>query len=243
MSEISVIVPLRNEEQNVEANIKRLAELFIENNIDGEIIAVDDRSTDRTGEILERLREKIGFLEVVTRKGDPIPVEIGFAIRDGIQRAKGEATSLFMGDFSDDPKYLLRMIKKFQEGYDLVIGSRFVKGSETIYYPKRILLFNRLYNSLLRLLFGLRTNDITYSFKVYRTNLLKEISIESSGFEIFVELPLKVIKMRCRYVQIPTGWSPRGRGKSSFRLWDAGRRYILTAMRLRLLGNNDGSLC
>ena len=78
-----------------------------------------------------------------------------------------------MGDLSDHPKDLVRFYFKLQEGYDCVFGSRFIRGGKTYDYPKLKLVINRMANTIVQVSLGIRYNDATNAFKLYRKETIQ----------------------------------------------------------------------
>jgi len=125
-----------------------------------------------------------------------------------------------MADSSDSPKDLLKdyfLIKELK--VDAIFGSRFIKGSLVVNYPKFKLLLNRFANNLIKLLYNSNYNDFTNAFKIYKRSKLNTLgSFESSGFNIFLEIPLKFIENNFLYIITPISWRDRSYGKSHFKI-------------------------
>jgi len=213
MTTVSIIIPANNEESNIKKTIAEVLKLFIERGLRGEIIAVDDRSTDSTGRVLDIIAKKNKFLKVIHRKGSE-GVEIGYAIRDGINKASKDVVVVMMADLSDEPGDVAKMLEKIDEGYDVVCGSRFMEGSELIDYQPIKLISNRLYNKIFSLIFGINSNDFSNAFKAYRRSIFKKIDLESKGFEFNAELVLKAHFLGYKIVDVPVKWHQRKGGKS-----------------------------
>jgi len=241
---LSIVIPFSNEESNVETTINKTDEFLKRNKLNGEIIAVDDRSTDNTGKLLDSISKKIKCLKVIHRKGNQKDVEIGYAIRDGIKSARFDTISVMMGDLSDNPDDIKRMLKKVREGYDVVCGSRFIKGSKLVNYPLLKLIMVRFYNTIFSFLFGLNIKDFSNAFKTYRKYVFETIKLESKEFEITAEIVLKAYIKKFKITEVPVSWYNRKQGKSKLgsfsfssnfilkRLPQIGFRYGLLALRL-----------
>ena len=234
MLSVSVVIPMHNEEANAEKTIRELSKTFKQNKLEGEVIVVDDRSTDSTPLILNRLARKNKLLRVIHRKGDLKVVEVGYAVRDGIALAKYDVVVVMMGDLSDDPKDISRMVREIEKGYDFVVGSRFCEGGKAYDYPLNKLIANRLCNSFTKLIFNLDTNDISNAFKSYRRSALRAIEIESRQFNFTVEIPLKLIKKGYCYTQIPVKWFGRKRGVAKLKVWSSAFAYFKTVLKIFL---------
>jgi len=243
---ISVVIPFHNEEKNVKPIIEKVYKVFRIHKFNGEILAIDDRSTDSTGLILRNLKKTIKNLKIVQRSGDAKGIEIGYAIRDGILASKTDTLTIMMGDQSDDVNDIIKMLKKIDEGYDVVCGSRLIKGSMLVNYPKLKLVLMKAYNKLFSLLFSLPVNDFSNAFKTYRRKVFENIKLESKEFEITAEMLLKAYISRFKITEVPVKWFNRKSGESKlgafsisiefllFKLPRIGWRYCVLASKLYL---------
>src|SRR5581483_6055027 len=135
------------------------------------------------------------------------PPGVGRAVRAGLAAARGDAVVIAMADGSDEPRDICTYYRRLQEGYDAVFGSRFVRGGSVEGYPPLKLAINRLGNHVMRLLFGRSENDLSNALKAYRRDVLRAIGpLESDHFEIFVELPLKVLAAGAHVATVPVAW-------------------------------------
>ncbi len=221
---VSIIIPIRNEEILLKKIIENL-----ENKLESmpfEVIFINDFSTDNTFSTLKNLlQNKNNFaLYDNKRKG------LGGAISEGIKRSSGEFVCIMMSDLSDDIddfKRYYNIIK--EEKVDAVFGSRFIKGSKIIDYPKKKLILNRIFNIITKILFLSNYNDFTNAFKIYKkSSLLKTFPLVSESFNIFLELPLKIISRKMEYKIIPISWTNRKEGSSKFDIKELKSKYLFT---------------
>ena len=132
-----------------------------------------------------------------------------------------------MADKSDSPEDLVNFFRKYGEGYDCVFGSRFMKGGGTINYPRFKLLLNRLTNLIIKILFGIRYNDVTNAFKLYSRETIQGLKpFLSHHFNLTVELPLKAIVRGYSYTVVPNYWTNRKEGESKLKIKEMGSRYF-----------------
>ena len=110
-----------------------------------------------------------------------------------------------MADLSDDFEDLKNYYAKIKENnLDAVFGSRFSKESKVVDYPIKKLILNRIFNFIVRILFLNKYNDYTNAFKIYKSETLKSMSpFISESFNIFLEIPLKIISRNYNYKIIP----------------------------------------
>ncbi|HEY5704828.1 MAG TPA: glycosyltransferase family 2 protein [Terrimicrobiaceae bacterium] len=228
VSYLSVIIPARDEDGSVASTIQRLDLELNAHVIPHEIIVVDDGSSDRTWEILQREGTKIAALRAIR---NPAPHGFGRAIVRGLDAMKGDAAVIMMADESDDSRDVVRYWHKLQEGYDCVFGSRFMRGGRVIDYPTSKLILNRLANGFIRGLFRHRLNDTTNAFKAYRKTVIDGVRpILSPHFNITVELPLKAIVRGYSWAVIPVTWRNRRHGVAKLAIKEMGSRYLLICL-------------
>ena len=155
---------------------------------------------------------------------------LGGAITEGISKANGEAVCIMMSDLSDSIEDLKKYYTIIEnENVDAVFGSRFISGSKIIDYPKKKLILNRIFNIVTKLLFLSDYNDFTNAFKIYKKNaLLKTFPLVSESFNIFLELPLKIISRKMKYKIIPITWTNRKEGSSKFDIKELRAKYLFT---------------
>ncbi len=218
---INIIIPVYNEEELIE---KTLA--AIENKLSGEykIIVIDDFSIDNTRAIAERMAICNKNVRVIS---NVFGAGIAGAFKTGFEEVDADSVVVpVMGDFCDQPEAINRMYDKILEGYDIVCGSRNIKGGSRV--DGRFLknLFSILLSRIMHLISGIPCTDLTNSFKMYRKIALENINIESKGFEIFMEITIKAYLAGYKIVEIPTIWKGREAGKSKFRIFNDGQRYF-----------------
>ena len=226
---ISVVIPAHNEKGNLRELIEQLVVSPIPEESKIEIVLVDDNSSDGTGTIVDSLENEYEFIRVIHRKGKP---GFGLALREGFKAATGDIIIPFMADFSDDFNDIPKLLQKISEGYDVAFGSRFINGGQIEDYPFLKLLCNRAFNIFVRTIFKFEIRDVTNAFKAYKKEVLQQINIESTGFEICAEIPIKAYINSYKMVEVPTTWSGRKRGIAKFSYGKMGWPYLSLAIRL-----------
>ncbi len=225
---LSVVIPAHNEQGCLEATVSSVAAALTREQIPHEILVVNDNSTDNTLDVCRKLAENLQGVRYVS---NPPPNGFGLAVRKGLSLYTGDAVAIVMADGSDDPEDLVAGYRKLQQGYDCAFGSRFLKGSQVIDYPSHKLVLNRLANWFIRVIFGIRYNDVTNAFKLYRHNVIEGIQpILSHHFNLTVELPLKAITRGFSYSVFPIRWYNRKAGVSKLKLKEMGSRYLFIVM-------------
>ena len=221
---LSIIVPVRNESDS----LKDIFEYFSKNleNTNYEVLIINDFSVDNT-----LTNAKILFSENKNFKVfDNQKKGLGGAINLGIEKAVGANIAIMMADQSDDIKDLIKYNNLMNlENYDAILGSRFLKESIVSDYPVQKLVLNRLFNYFVGLIFWNKYNDYTNAFKIYKKQTLIEIKpLISESFNIFLEIPLKIISRKYKYKIIPINWVRRKKGNSKFRIKELRSKYLFT---------------
>src|SRR3990170_8492467 len=167
MTKISLIVPAHNEEENLEILIEKLVPVLEqhEETQNYEIVIVNDNSTDRTPDIINEYASNNTRIKTAHRNSLP---GFGNALKEGFRNATGDIVIPVMGDLSDDPEDIPKLVRKIKEDYDIAYGSRFTEGGTTDGYPPAKMVANRAFNNIVRLLFGIGHKDITNAFQPYR---------------------------------------------------------------------------
>jgi dolichol-phosphate mannosyltransferase len=224
MKKLSVIIPGRDEAENLPACLSEIVEELINNKIIHEVLVIDDGSKDNTQEVVTSMIKtfpSIRYVRNEDRNG------FGRAVNLGLQIFTGDAVAIMMADRSDSPRDLVLYWKILQEGYECVFGSRFIKGSRVYNYPKLKLLANRVVNTLIKLVFRIKSNDITNAFKIYRRDVIIGCKpIIAPHFNLTVELPLKAIVRGYSWKVVPISWKNREKGIAKLKLREMGSRYF-----------------
>jgi len=232
MTMLSVVMPARDEEGCISETLTELAAVLRIEKIPYEIVVVDDGSRDGTRHDVLRLSDSdpgIRLIENTGRNG------FGMAIRAALAQCAGDAIAIMMADASDSPRDLVTYYRKFQEGHSCVFGSRFIGGGKAIDYPKHKLIINRLANWFIKVLFGIRYNDITNAFKCYSREAIENMQpLISPHFNLTVEMPLKAIVRGFPYTVVPITWTNRETGVSKLKLKEMGSRYLFIVLYLWL---------
>ena len=213
---LSIIIPIRNENEGILKTLRLIKDKLHE--IDYELIIINDFSEDNSYEIVKE--------EILNnnKKG------LGGAITLGINKSRGEAICIMMADLSDDIEDLKKYYELIKDqSVDAVFGSRFIKGGNIKRYPLKKLILNRIFNYLTKILFLSNYNDFTNAFKIYKKDaLIKSMPLVSESFNIFLEMPLKIISRKMKYKIIPIKWENRREGKAKFDIKELRAKYLFT---------------
>ena len=231
---IAIILPTYNERENLQELVPRILEVLKGYGIDGHIIVVDDASPDGTGTFAQELANKHGRVTVIIREKK---LGIGSAYKEGFRTALSrgfEGLIEMDADGSHDPLVIPEFVEKLEEGYELVIGSRYVAGGKTPAWSLGRRTISKITGSFTRLLFGLTTHDPTSGFRAFRATSLKKIDlseVKSDGYAFQVEMVARYEKMGLRVCEIPIEFVDRVKGKSKLGA-TALLRFMKTILRL-----------
>jgi len=214
---LMIVTPTYNEVQNLST---LTAELFALG-LDGlEILVVDDNSPDGTGQLADELAQRYaGRFHVIHRTGKR---GLGLAYREGFRYALDAEMDLIVqmdADFSHSPKYIPLFVEKIQEGYDVVVGSRYVSGGELDeqWSFGRYLLSWWANSVYARAILRLKVKDSTAGFKCWRRSALLGLdldTIRSNGYIFQVEMAYVCQRLGYRIAEIPIFFEDRRIGKS-----------------------------
>lgn len=222
---LTIIIPVYFEENNI---LKVLGELNKKVKTAHEILVVYDTDKDPTKKIAKDYIKKkntnhIKLIKNLTgnKRG------VANAIKTGFSKAKGESIVVILGDLADDYSQIDKMYKIQQKGFDIVCGSRYMKGGKKIGASFFKDLLSRTAGLSLNKLFKLPTSDPTNSFKMFRSTIFNKIDIESKdGFEYSLEIVTKAYNLGFKITEIPTTWTERIEGKSKFKVFKWMPKYL-----------------
>jgi dolichol-phosphate mannosyltransferase len=225
---LSVVIPAHNEAGSIAATLRTAAEALEGAGIDYELFVVDDASSDGTAAVVEAVgadNPRVRCQRSHYERG------FGFAVRAGLDLFSGEAVAVMMADGSDDPADLVAYHRLLAEGYDCAFGSRFMRESQVVDYPRFKLVLNRLANWVIRVLFRHQYNDTTNAFKAYRREVIDTVQpLLSNHFNLTVELPLKAIVRGHSFAVVPINWRNRSSGQSKLSIQEMGSRYLFIVL-------------
>lgn len=181
MSDAIVIIPTFNEEENVE----RMTEKVMSLEKDFHILFVDDNSPDQTATIIKRLMQKYpGRIHIEERAGK---MGLGTAYIHGFKWALANSYSYVFEmdcDFSHNPDDLIRLYSAcHDDGADVSIGSRYVKGGKISNWPLKRILMSYFASIYVRMILWINVKDTTAGFKCYRSEVLEKINLDGITFK------------------------------------------------------------
>jgi glycosyltransferase involved in cell wall biosynthesis len=206
---LSIIIPIYNEEATLAELVRRVQAV----DLNKELILIDDGSTDGTQDILKSWETNLPPNMKIIRH--PQNRGKGAAIATGLEHVTGDLVIIQDADLEYDPQDYHALVAPFQDdAIRVVYGSRNLKknprSSFSFYWGGRLLSW------IANLLYGSRITDEATCYKVFRTGLIKDLGVESSGFEFCPEMTGKILRRKIQIYEVPISYHPR--------LWDEGKK-------------------
>jgi glycosyltransferase involved in cell wall biosynthesis len=198
---LSVIIPVYNEVKNVQEIIKRVQTTKRAN----EIVIVDDGSQDGTRDILKKLDGKKKVRVILHEKNQGK----GAAVVTGIKAAKGDTLLIQDADLEYDPRDYPTLLQPIEEGIaDVVYGSRFLGSAHrvTMFWHQ---VANKLLTFMTNILYDSILTDMETGYKVFRREVVENMSIRSKRFNFEPEFTAKILKRKYRIFEVPITFNPR----------------------------------
>jgi len=220
---LSVIIPVYNEVKTLEEIIKRVESV----NIDKEIIAVDDGSTDDSLEILERMASA-GRIKLIKHNKN---FGKGAAIKSGLNMATGDIIIIQDADLETDPQDYYELVKPIINGEaKAVFGYRTAKKPASIFWWG-----GKLVSFFTWLLYGGSVKDVNNGYKVMTRDLWQSLNLQSNRFQICEEITAKLLKRKEKIVQVSTKYFPRTKKEGKKLGFKDGLVSLWTLLKYRLI--------
>lgn len=204
--QVSIVIPIYNEEENIEALLKEVHAAIDPTGIDYEIICIDDGSQDQSVAYLERLAKDDARLTIGVFRRNFGQTS---AMQAGIAAARGDTIVLLDADLQNDPKDIPMLLAKLDEGYDLVAGWRADRKDTFINRRLPSIIANWIISSTT----NVRLHDYGCTLKAIRTELAKELRLYG---EMHRFIPVMASLVGARIVELPVRHHPRRFGKSKY---------------------------
>ena len=198
---ISVIVPCYNEEVILEKNIIVLHSYLCKIGYDFEILVINDGSSDRTGELADKLEKNLSNLRVIHH---PCNLNLGRALQTGFQNSKGDILVVMDIDLSYSVEHIGRMVDKMVEkSADIVIASPYMKDGKVIAVPFGRKIMSRWVNRFMRFCAQDKYYTFTGMVRAYKSTFIRSVNLKTKDNEINPEIIYKAMILRANIVEIP----------------------------------------
>jgi dolichol-phosphate mannosyltransferase len=209
---LSLVIPTYNEKENILILVSKIQKELKENKIHGEIIIVDDNSSDGTGKIADKLKKQYTNVRVIHRKGKS---GLSSAVIQGWKAAQGEVLGVMDADLSHPPEKIKELFWAIEkEEVDLSIGSRYIRGGEIKGWGIKRKIMSRAATLLARLYTPVK--DPMTGFFMIRKDCIENTKLNSKGFKILLEVIVKANYTKVK--EVPITFVNRTKGKSKANL-------------------------
>ncbi|GHT21556.1 dolichol-phosphate mannosyltransferase [Planctomycetales bacterium] len=222
---------------NERDNLPTLLKTIFETEPEADVLVVDDNSPDGTGDWVEEQLKTEPRLKLLKRSGK---LGLGTAVSAAVQYAVDNGYEYLINmdaDGSHQPHYIPALLKKAFEGYDVVIGSRYVSGGGVENWALYRRWMSRCINFYARCLLGLKTKDNSGSFRCYRVGLLKKMDTSkfvSKGYSFFEEVLFRLKRLGASFAEVPIIFVDRRSGQSKINKKEAlAALWLLLTLRFR----------
>ncbi|KPK11556.1 MAG: glycosyl transferase [Acidithiobacillales bacterium SG8_45] len=219
MEHISIVLPARNEASSLKSLLPEIVSLCNR----AEIIVVNDGSSDNTEDVARSLGIKV--------VNHPYSMGNGAAIKSGTRAATGKVILFMDADGQHDPRDIEKMVKKYNDGYDMVVGARNLKSHAS--FVRQIA--NRFFNRLASLMTGFKVEDLTSGFRIVNARKFRRfLYLLPNGFSYPTTSTMAFFRSGYSVGYIPIAGRKR-EGKSKIRLLHDGLRFIVIILKIGAL--------
>ena len=204
--DLTIIIPVYNEENRIKTTLLTMADFIQEENITAEIIVVDDNSHDRTEEIVTKKQKTINNLKLLKLERN---FGKGYAIKKGIEVAKGKYILFADADNSTPIEEWNKFVPYFKQGFDVIIGSRYLKGSKIkIRQPRYRMVITKIANFLVKVFLLNDIKDTQCGFKAFTHKAAKEIFSLQKVKRFAFDIEVLAIAQNAGYKikEVPVNW-------------------------------------
>jgi glycosyltransferase involved in cell wall biosynthesis len=229
MQTVSIIIPVFNEQETIETILNRVKNVKI--GMKKQVIVVDDCSTDKTKEIISRIKG-ITFASHHKNLGK------GAAIRTGLSHAAGDHVLIQDADLEYDPEDYNKLLRPLTDKKaDAVLGTRYTKTKTRSNAWKRgvrLFMFGNLFlNFITTILYLRKITDFGAGHKAFRAEVIKNLDLQANGFDFDAEATVKLFKQGYRVVEVPITYIPRTFSEGKKTSWKDGLRALYWIVKCR----------
>ncbi|HHL39863.1 MAG TPA: glycosyltransferase family 2 protein [Deltaproteobacteria bacterium] len=206
VADLSVVVPAFNEQERIATTLERMVSYLESRGMDFEVVVVNDGSTDATADIVSRAADDNGSIRLIDNEGNRGK---GFSVRRGVLEARAPFILFSDADLSTPIEEIEKLMPCFDEGYDVVIGSRSLPESRiVVHQPFYRETMGRVFNLIVRLLLLGGYSDTQCGFKCFRREAAREIFGRSvlDGFAFDVEVLYLAERLGYSVKEVPIDW-------------------------------------
>ncbi|MFA6888621.1 MAG: glycosyltransferase [Candidatus Woesearchaeota archaeon] len=231
---VSIIIPTYNEKENITLLISLIENIFQKGNRLKEIIVVDDKSPDGTGEAVLELKNTYKNIRLIIKEKKE---GIGAALREGYNAAKGDIILSSDADLSFSVGDMKKLVEKIDEGYDLVVGARHI--NEEGYQSNNIKTaikraISKYGNKIVVLLLRYNIHDFSANFRAMKKEVWHSINTQENTNALLLEMIIKAHQKRFKVTEIPVIFKDRIYGQSKLNLWIEAPKFFVKVIKFSL---------
>lgn len=198
---LSIVIPVFNEEKTIQEILKKVFD-FSGFQGDKEIIVINDASTDKTEQILEKFQHKIKYIKNDVNLGK------GFSLRKGFEKVTGDIVIVQDADLEYDPQDYPALIHPIlAKKANVVYGSRFTGPHNNLFFIH--FLANKFITFLIDLFFNTTLSDVEVGYKVFKKEILDKIKLKENRFGFEIEITAKILKLGEKIFEVPIAYVGR----------------------------------
>jgi glycosyltransferase involved in cell wall biosynthesis len=226
---LSIIIPVFNEEKTISEILRRVEAIDL-GNWEKEIIVVNDGSIDETEKIIEKSMMNKSFIYIKHNQNQGK----GAAIKTGLEKVTGDFVLIQDADLEYDPNDYQKLLRLVESGSVVVYGSRNLdKKTQRGYFF--YFLGGKLITAFCNLLFGSKLTDVNTGYKIFKTQIIKDLNLQSKGFEFCEEVTAKILKRKIPIREVAISYYPRTFKEGKKIKFKDGLIAILTLLKYRFL--------
>ena len=232
MKSVTIILPATDETYSLSQTVTQAREVLPLYQLEFLIVTSPKLTTPICRETIQTLQQE-SFGNTI-KTFDQSKPGIGGALQEAFMRATGEYTVLMASDLETDPQVLPSLLQKLDENWDIVTTTRWKGGSRFVGYNPVKLVLNFGFQLIFRTLYMTKLSDLTYAYRAYKTDILKSIIWEHTGFPFLFETIVKPLRLKYTVTEVNAPWKARTEGRSHAN-WKQVVAYTKLGIRVRFL--------
>ena len=225
MQKITILIPVYNEKKSLLDILSKVES--VEFGMNKEIILIDDCSTDGTKDLYPNINHKVLYHNINMGKGA--------ALRDGIKEATGDIIIIQDADLEYNPEDYLPLVELIKnDKADVVYGSRFKNNQNKGNFLLLSFWANKTLTFLTQILYKTKLTDMETCYKAFKSEIIKNITIESNRFDFEPEITAKILKQNVRFAEVPISYNARNVSDGKKINWKDGLQAIFTLIKYKV---------
>lgn len=235
MKSLCVILPATDETNSLAETVRLSKQLLSNYAVTYIIVTSPKLTTPACRQTIASLQHAYGPILTTFDQKRPGP---GGAVRDALERVHAEYLVMMPSDLEVDPAILPQLVGKLDEGYDMSTATRWRGGSRFVGYHPLKLALNFMFQQFFRVLYMTTLSDLTYGYRAYKREAVRNIKWQETGFPFFIEHLLKPLRLGLRITEVDAPWRARTEGVSHASVSEL-LGYVRAGLQIRLLPRRE----